>query len=133
MEINRDDLWLFNDIVKQYRELSIQFHTIMKDAERSDANNKKMIQRFIIEQLLNFFEYIAYLVNNKLINKNIIMGYFRLLFEEIKENFGKQIFNEKRGYEEIRKLLNNLSDESKDKKEDKLSERKKKETEKKLI
>jgi len=102
---------LFHDMAKEERDLQIKLTEITRELKKEEEQGStkieelKLLKKIIIKQHLNFFEHLALLINEKKINKNMTMKYFKALFKDATKKYEEYIFPD---YTQIIKLSNEM-------------------------
>ncbi|MBT4376671.1 hypothetical protein HOD29_04825 [archaeon] len=96
-ELNRNNL--FNELVKQERELRIKLNEYRKEIHQNMDNNveKEIWSAITLEYdtlLFNYYEYLAVCINKELINEKPIKKYFKQLLMSVAEQFESSILFE---------------------------------------
>lgn len=100
---------LFNEIVRQERELRIKLSEYRKEINKVLGKDKEVSLDYDT-LLFNYYEYLAICLYNKLINEKFAKLYFRNLLDYVKDLFDNSIlfseqYSKKKEYPGIRWLF----------------------------
>ena len=89
---------IFNELVKQERELRIKLNEYRNELHKK-LENKKDFSEIILDYdtlLFNYYEYLAICLYKKLINEKNARLYFNTLLKSVKESFDNSLLFKKK-------------------------------------